>query len=256
MSIDEFHLAEFPFGWKDEYWDGHARISPRHNGVFVKVPVEPREIETIAEIKLLSAIGFDDLCKLFYTAFVNSAEFCDYKKSDVKRSAEKNIRNFYDGRRGIPQLELSRVAFSPKRKKPFVGACLITKYKYGYKNEILFVRPGLQNKGIGTALVSTVLNELHKSGETTLWSEYQICNEPSAAWHKKIGFIEEPDILVARLRRSYVRREIWRHTQLGNLERASEFESLLKNVEARLKLLEEIEQIDFKSAYSSWRNDF
>lgn len=256
MSVDEYHLAEFPFGWKAEYWDGHARISPRHNGVFVKVSIVPRKIESIAEIKPLSAINFEDLCELFYSAFADSPEFCDYTKAEIKRTAEKNIRYFYDGKRGIPQPQLSRVAVLAKRKKPFVGACLITKYKYGYKNEILFVRSALQNKGIGTALVAAVLNDLCESGETNLWSEYQICNAQSAAWHKKFGFSDEPDIMVARLRRAYLRGEIWRQTQLRNLEKAKEFEPLLKEVEAEFDRLVEIEKNDFEAAYSRWRNDF
>jgi hypothetical protein len=150
MTIEEYHLAEFPFGWKDEYCDGFAYISPREHGILMKIPVEKREVKLSAgEIRPASEATFEDLTKLFYASFVDSVEFCDYPKSEIKKQAEKNVRKFFNGRRGIPQLDLSRVIVVNEPEKQFVGACLISKYKYGYKNEILFVHQKRFRNGIG-----------------------------------------------------------------------------------------------------------
>ncbi|MBC7797917.1 MAG: GNAT family N-acetyltransferase, partial [Pyrinomonadaceae bacterium] len=164
--------------------------------------------------------------------------------------------HFLDGKRGLPQLDLSRVAIIPKRKKPFVAACLVSRYKYGFKNEILFVRPQFQNRGIGTALVSNVINDLREIGETFLWSEYQICNEQSAKWHEKFGFVEEPDILVTRLRYHFLKCEIWRNEKLGCVAKTQKLKISLEKVEAELDVLAKLESSDFNAARSFWRYDF
>ncbi|MBC7797551.1 MAG: hypothetical protein H7Z37_11815 [Pyrinomonadaceae bacterium] len=95
MMVDEFDLMPQKFGWKHEYWKGFARVSPRHNGVFVKVPITKRDVLTHFEIQPISAIGLDELRELFYASFKNSVEYCDYKQIDVKQSAKKNIDHFW-----------------------------------------------------------------------------------------------------------------------------------------------------------------
>lgn len=96
---------------------------------------------------------------------MNSPEYCNRSRQDVKKSAKKNIKLFFDGGRGIPQIALSRVALVPHRKEKIAGAVLVSKYEYGFKDEIMFVHPEFQRKGIGTALVQSVLNDLAKAGE-------------------------------------------------------------------------------------------
>jgi RimJ/RimL family protein N-acetyltransferase len=256
MTIEEFHLAEFPFGWKDEYCDGFAYFTPRKHGVLMKMPVEKRQINTSVEIQPISKVTVEELIELFYAAFVDSVEFCDYTKAEVRKRARSNIREFFAGERGIPQLELSQTVVLPGEKNNLIGACLISKYKYGFKNEILFVHPDCQNKGIGTGLVSSVLNDLHQRGEKVFWSEYHICNEQSATWHKKFGFVEEPDIMTAKFRRSFLRHEIWRNQELKNVEKVRELKPLLEKSEAEVERLAKIEEIDFDAAWLSWKYDY
>ncbi len=256
MTIDEFYTAEFPFGWKDEYCNGFAYISPREHGVLMKMPVEKRQVETFVEIYPVSKTNDKELSKLFYASFADSVEFCDYTKTEIKERAKRNIEKFFDGERGIPALELSRIAVLPDEKKSLIGACLISKYKYGFKNEILFVRPKFQNKGIGTALVSGVLNDLSKQGEKKFWSEYHICNEQSAAWHKKFGFVEETDIMTAKFRRVFLRREVWRFEKLGKAQKVEELKPLLEKAEAEVEILEKVQEKDFGAAWLSWKYDY
>lgn len=256
MTIEEFDLMEQKFGWKHEYWDGHAHISPRSHGILMKIPVKKRRIKTDFEIQSVSEDFFDELVETFYKAFVDSPEYCNRSRKDVKKSARKNIRLFFDGGRGVPQLALSRVVFAPPQKTKIAGAILVCKYKYGFKDEILFVHPEFQRKGIGTALVQSVLNDLSKSGERIFWSEYHICNRLSAAWHEKFGFVEEPDIMTAKFRWRYFQQEVYRHEQLGNFKKAEKFKPLLEKAEAEVERLTEIEKEDFGAAWLNWKYDY
>jgi GNAT superfamily N-acetyltransferase len=253
MTVEEFELADFPFGWKDEYCDGFAYFSPREHGVLMKMPVEKREVAGDFEILPVSEAGGDDLVELFYGSFVDSVEFCDLSKSQIKKEAKKNVGKFFDGKRGEPRLELCRIAKSEDR---LIGACLISKYKYGYKNEILFVRPGQQRKGLGSALVADVLGALHSKGEKIFWSEHHICNELSANWHRKFGFTEETDILTARLRRNYLIHQINRHERLGNPQQAAPLKPLLEKAQSEVTRLEKIQEEDFDAAWLRWKNDY
>lgn len=235
MTVEEFEVADFPFGWKDEYCDGVAYFTPREHSVLMKIDVRERKFETSVEIQPASDSNLAELTELFYVSFVDSVEFCNQKKSEIKRESEKNIKNFFDGERGIPQIELCRIT---RKEKKLVGACLISKYKYGFRNEILFVDPKHQRKGIGTALVTDVLNNLHKRKEKIFWSEYHICNELSADWHKRFGFVEEPDIMTAKFRKSYLRHQVWRNEKLENFEKVEELKPLLKHAESEVERLE------------------
>ncbi len=256
MTIDEFELGEFPFGWKEEYCDGFAYITPRDHGILMKMPVEKRKVKTFVEILPVSEANSAELSELFFDSFSESVEFCDISEDQMRKRALKNIDNFFKNKRGIAWLELSRIAVLPEEKNKLVGACLISKYKYGFKNEILFVRPKQQNKGIGTALVSNVLNDLSKIGEKTFWSERHICNEQSAAWHAKFGFVEEPDMMTARFRRSYLRREVWRNESLGNSQKLEKLNFLLEKAEAEVGKLKIIEKEDFDAAWLRWKYDY
>lgn len=220
------------------------------------MPVEKRSFESFAGIFPVSKTTLAELSELFFDSFIESVEFCDISEDKMRKRSVKNIDNFFKNKRGIASLELSRIAVLSGEKNRLVGACLISRYEYGFKNEILFVRPKYQNRGIGTALVSNVLIDLSKMGEETFWSERHICNEQSAAWHAKFGFIEEPDIMTARFRRSYLRREVWRNESLGNLQKLEELKFLLEKAEAEVERLKVIEKEDFDAAWLRWKYDY
>ncbi len=253
MTIEEFEICEVPFGWKNEYFDGFAYITPRSHGVMMKVPVEKRNVNSFVEIKPISEVSFDELCRLFYDSFVESVEYLNRTKPEVKREAKKEIANFFNGKRGIPQLELCKVAVLDEKN---VGACLVSKYKFGYKNEIIFVHPKYQHKNIGSALVADVLNDLDKLNEKVFWSEHHICNELSASWHRKFGFIEETDIMTAKFRVNYYRHEVYRNKKLNDKIRLKVLKPLLKKAEKEVERLQKIEDEDFQAAWMSWKYDF
>ena len=63
MTIEEFEICEVPFGWKDEYFNDCAYITPRQHGVMMKIAVEKRNIETAVEIKPISDTAVSELRK-------------------------------------------------------------------------------------------------------------------------------------------------------------------------------------------------
>ena len=253
MTWEEFEVAEIPLGWKAEYWDGHAYITPRHHGVMMKIAVEPREIKNSVEVKPISETTPESLSKLFYSSFVKSIEYIGRTKYSIKKSSIKEIERFFGGKRGIPQLELSKIAFS---KDKLVGACLVSKYKYGFKDEILFVHPKHQRKGIGNALVSSVLNDLHKLWEKTFWSEHHISNEISASWHRKFGFTEVPDLMTLQYRRRYYKHEIYRQNHFVNFENIPQLEAKWKEVESEIERIEKLDKEKYKEAWGTWKYDY
>lgn len=217
MTIEEFSLAEVPIGWKDEYFNGYAYITPRQHGVMMKIRVEKREIVNPFEIKPVAETKKIELSALFYESFVDSVEYLGYSKSEVKKESVKEINNFFKGNRGIPQLDLCKITVLENK---LIGACLVSKYKYGFKDEIIFVHPKHQRKGVGNALISHVLNDLHQRGEEFFWSEHHICNELSASWHKKFGFVEVTDFMTLKYRQNYYNHEIYRNEHFGNKEKS------------------------------------
>ncbi len=253
MTVEEFEICEVPFGWKDEYSNGFAYITPRPHGVMMKISVKPRNVKSTAEIKSISEASASELVELFYNSFVESVEYLNRTKTEVRRNAAREIRNFFVGRRGIPQPELSKIAVLNGEK---VGACLVSKFKFGYKNEIIFVHPKFQRQKIGATLVSSVLNDLHAIGEDTLWSEHHICNELSANWHHKFGFMEVTDIMTAKYRRNYYRHAVYRNEKLNDAVKLKELKPLLKKAEKEVERLEKIEEKDRHAAWMSWRYDY
>lgn len=253
MTFEEFEMYEVPFGWKDEYFNGFAYITPREHGVMMKIAVEKRELDNLIEIKPVSEVSLEHLSKLFYDSFVNSVEYLGQTKYGIKKSSVREINNFFNGERGVPQLDLCKIAVLESK---IIGACLISKYKYGFKNEILCIHPKYQRKSIATDLVSSVLNDLDILDEKVFWSEHHICNELSANWHRKFGFVEEPDIMTAKFRLNFYRNEIYRHKKLKNKARLKELNPLLKQAEKEVRRLRKIEYKDFSAAWLSWKYDF
>ena len=108
----------------------------------------------------------------------------------------------------------------------------------------------------GTALISTVLNDLANKNESTFWSEHHICNELSTNWHRKFGFVEVTDMMTLNYRRSYYKREIYRLKYFGIIEDIPQLEANLKEVECEIERIEKLEKDDYRKAWGNWKYDF
>lgn len=219
MSIEEFELLPMRPGWKYEYWDGRAHITPREHGVIVAMPVTPRLVNTSLVLRRATSADAPELTTAFLEAFIDSVEYCDWETQKICEAADKAIRSHFAGERGKPHLA-SRAAMGFDRERgcdSIVGAALLAHAPRYSMLDLLFVRPDWQRDGIATALLSDAMNELHSGGESILKSAYHAANEASMNWHHRFGFVEEPDLMRARLYSSAARHELWRREKIGGL---------------------------------------
>lgn len=165
----------------------------------------------------------------YIAAFSDTIEYCDWKPEQIAEEAKNNIKAFLAGKRRKP-LSCSNVVIvlqSKVKKETIIGAALVVETKSGKALlDMLFVIPEWQRKGIATTLVSSAINELYQNKVKTLISRHHAGNEQSKAWHKKFGFVELPDLSIAKLYYHQASNELWRREKLGDLNK-SEREQLI-----------------------------
>ena len=195
MSLEEFRLLKRKPGWKYEYWNGTAHISPGHRVVSVFLNVEPRSCQSPCRIRPVVKKCESELIGAYLAAFRDTIEYCDREEEGIADSARKSVIGFLTGERGDP-LSASRLALisHPEVEGSVVGgAALLVETDDGCPLlDILFVSPEWQRRGIATALVSSAINQLHGSGYRWLKSRYMLGNHKSRAWHEGFGFVAHP----------------------------------------------------------------
>jgi GNAT superfamily N-acetyltransferase len=223
MSIEEWELIAHPFGWKVEYWDGQAQLSPRDHHVRSKLTLEYREIEGSWEIVPFDQSFQSRAIEVFFEAFQDSVEFCDWPTATIREHITKNVNSYFQGVRGKP-LPVSVVALDGDRtgspmEDRLVGLALFVEDKKAQTVlDLLFVKPQYQRMGIATQMVTIAANALHKNGVGELYCDRHICNDHSHDWQRQYGFQEIPDPFYCRLKYSWYRNEIWRREKLGQTE--------------------------------------
>lgn len=245
------------FGWKHEYWDGHAHLTPRQHHFHVRVCIEaraPRGVPTSAphhlRIRTVGQADAPELVHAFIGLFQDGVEFCDWPVEKVREHARRNITDFLSGLRGRPLISSSRLAIDERGRT--VGAALLTGREEGPTLDLLMVRPGSRRRGIARALVGAAVEGLCERGTTgVLRSAYCIANEESARWHRAFGFEEEPDLHLARLRRAFYAHETSRY-EVG--ETRAHLQSSYEHWDRRTDELEQIaEREGFEAVTPSLR---
>ena len=253
MTAEEFDLLPRRPGWKHEYWDGHAHVGPSHSVIRMALSLSPRAVPCRHPIRSVTAANAPGLADAFYEAFVDTTEYCDWEADQVRRSAAESIQSHFDGRRGRPH-PASRLACEPGQGPITVlGAVLVVETNRGPELDLLFVRPGWQRRGLGTALASAVVNELLRADATWLTSTCHVANEPSVRWHHRFGFVEEPDLYLTRCRLRCARHELARQRRLGSLTHAAEavLEAECARLENEVGALEALAHDDRHEAIAS-----
>ena len=259
MTIEEYHLLPFEPGWKCEYRDGCAHYSPRYHAVHTTLAIAPRRINAPCQLRPAIESDAGALVPSYMAAFGETVEYFGYSPQKTAEAARRTLRSHFAGERGKPHpASAVAVDLNPNSKQEVpIGAALVVERKSGLLLDLLFVTPTWQRHGVARALISAVVNELHLSGEQTLTSRYHIGNERSLAWHQSCGFVEEPDLMRARLYYRAADHELWRREQMGNLtpeerERLnSEFQSWKSEVE-KLERLEHEEGFEAVHPMSRW----
>ncbi len=221
MSFEEYDIMERPFGWKVEYWDGHARLTPRGFGVSTKINLSPRHFSHNHRLVPVSPDDRDRILIGYFEVFSPSVEFCGWPAEDVQDCAVKDIGKYFAGTRGEP-LSASVIALAPESHE-LIGLALVSqRSQQNAFMDLLYVRSDFQRQGVATAMLNWAIDRLLEYGFETLSSRYHICNEPSRLWHHGNGFEDEYDAYYVRLRISWCRSEIWRREKLGLIDGLAE----------------------------------
>lgn len=223
ISFPEFELMPQPFGWKVEYYDDKAHLTPRETAIRTKLTIqEDIAIKTIPyDLQLIDVNYKSQMIKAFYQAFGDSVEFCDWTKKEIRKHADRNINNYFAGVRGVP-ISQSVMVIEPDTRQLIGLALFLIHRKHYYELDLLLVNPNYQRQGLATAMVSYVTQQLHQMGVTELYSFYHICNELSQNWHQKFGFKEKCTASFVRLKYAWYRDEVWRLEKLGCVDSLSE----------------------------------
>ncbi len=244
MSFVAFQRLRRQLGWKYEYYGGQAHVIPSRITVTLLFDLAPRTPNGIDIIRPVRVEDAETLRVPFLAAFALAPEYADYPTDRFRITAEKYIQGFFGSVRG----EWSPVSVVAELGGRIVGAALIKQQRTHPLLDCLFVRPDHARRGLATAMVSQVVNELVKSGETGLLSYVLLANGPSLAWHHQFGFREVPDLLVASARSRFYQGELDRLPQ-GNVPEWEEFRGLADYWEAEVKRLEELAKRDFWAAH-------
>ncbi len=223
MSIDEFHTMSWQLGWKHEYWEGAARISPSHTAIAtVTVPVTPRSLAPPCLLRPVTVEDIPLLLPAYLAAFADTIDYCDYTSERIAKAAAENLQSYFAGKRGTP-LAVSQIALASDQAEPTaIGVANVVEKRNGDAFlDLLFVAPAWQGKGVATAMVGAVLNELSALQKPTLKSRYMLGNEASRAWHQRFGFVEEVDLFLIRHYYYHAHHEWERHATLGDLDAAA-----------------------------------
>jgi hypothetical protein len=100
ISFVEFEQMPKPFGWKAEYYNDKAHLTPRQNAIKTKLNLSVTDFTHLLLIQPVDINYQSQMIKAFYKAFRDSAEFCDWTAQEVKKHAEKNITDYFAGKPG------------------------------------------------------------------------------------------------------------------------------------------------------------
>lgn len=220
-------------GWKHEYWDGYARLSPRHKLVYLRKVLDPKEASSLPEIPegyRLRAVKRTDAAELealYLASFKDTVEFFGWSQERVFKQAHKDIRAYLEGTRGRASLH-SHVG---EQGGNLAGAALVVHpADRPPALALLMVHPAHRRRGLAATAVGWVARELHRDGEHLLRTACHIANEDAAAFYRAMGFIEEEDLFLAQLRRAHYGQE-WARLQRAGVEHAELAENVRKEYE-------------------------
>lgn len=214
MLINEFEVMEHPFGYKVEYWDGAAYLTPREQVVSVRLNITEPQMN---KMYTLIPIGLGlkaEMVLAFIESFKDSVEFCNWSEADIRQYAENNLNDYFAGKRGKPHPS-SVMTVDPDNYTVTGLALLLYDNMERITLDLLYVAPAWQRRKLATTLVSSAVNNLYKDGVKELYSTYHICNVHSRRWHHAFGFVDLYDQFYIRQKYAWYQHEIRRHEKLG-----------------------------------------
>ena len=119
ISMDDFHKMPHRLGWKHEYWDGKARLSPnlcavaafRRSTIVNNMPSTTDE--DCLDVRPIESCHESELVELFLEAFDDCVIYCGYPDQAFQKEARQSVR------------DASRHSFGVWENNRLVGASLI-----------------------------------------------------------------------------------------------------------------------------------
>ena len=241
MSFEEWKDMPRRIGWKHEYWDGHARLSPRSTLIHMRRGLDPQEAPPIYETpegyRLRSVEGSDakDLEALYVASFEDTIEFFGWSQERVLTQAREGVRAYLEGRWGRPS---SHSQVAELQDGNLIGAALMVHPQDRPPAlALLMIHLAHRRLGLAASAVGWAARGLHGDGEHLLRTACHIANEDAATFYRAVGFVEEEDLFLAQLRRSHYLQEWERLQRLGNAEAEEAYRKYERwhNAEVRLR---------------------
>jgi hypothetical protein len=180
MTIEEFEIMPRKLGWKYEYWDGQAHISPRHYAVTTSVEIRPRPIKVPCKLRAVERKDEPQLISGYIAAFKDTIEYCDWAPEKIAASAREAMQDFFAGKRGkpLPSSRLAVVSQSRTGHKVVIGAALLVeKDNQEPFLDILFVIPEWIFGPGGGFVFNTIHNVQPKSPIENVLATYETGRE-------------------------------------------------------------------------------
>lgn len=211
-------------GFKNEYWDDHARYTPRPRTVQCTLdldawpgppaPVDEEQDLPAREVAVVRPLAEEDWAALpdaFLSAFAHGPPFSQWPNGGAARRAARAViawaRLGRDGELVLPACHVALVPRGADGALVLVGGALVTRPAWGRfvgrpHLEWLFVAHWEQRAGLGTLLLQAVVAALRAGGERELTSTCGQESPASLCWHWRSGFRPVPE----RWRRPYAPR--------------------------------------------------
>ena len=227
MTRDEFLVMPHRLGWKHEYWDGMARLSPSL-GAIASFEVDLDETRTSSptwngslSICGVNAVDHESLVQLHLIAFDDSVEFAGYPDAAFEKEQRRSMSAFFAlddpprRRRG-----LVRHSYAVVNGNDPVAAIFIRDTPDGLAVEPILVHPQIHRQGLASALFWQSCRSLASEGFKTLRSHCHLGNHASMKWHLAMGFQETPSVTAASARANHHRWMAKHHRFHGRLDAA------------------------------------
>lgn len=242
MPIDQFNTMPRNIGWRYEYFDNQAHITPSCKIATTVIDVKSHNVDYPYTLQSVKGEDQSKLISAFIEFFEDTIEYCDWDKEKIAESASESIQGYFSGKWGKPLSNSCVALVNQFNKNIIVGTALLVESDNGPLLKILFVIPSWQRKKVATALISTALNELHKNRFKSLTSHYVLGNSAAKSWYKYLGFKEIPDLFIAKIYLYHAIHELDRREGLGDLSEF-EYKKLFSEVEKWKVEVEKLENI-------------
>ncbi len=255
ITIEEFDAMPHLIGWKHEYWDGMARLSPSHTAVAhlrlnLQRPSSQQERPTLgSQFLLRNVLPSDaaDLIELHCRAFDESVEYAGYGADDYLRCVTDSIQGFYGApnRSGYSAGELAGSSAVEANGKLVAALLLRQDRNDGWVIAPVMVDEGYQRQGLAQAMLRQTVDWLREHAVDELNSRCQLSNSKSLAWHAAVGFHEQPTSFAAGHRANH-HRWMCRHHEAAGREAEAQHHAELAEVYWQLSVVcQELEHIAF-----------